>query len=303
MIVRVVMLNYNTVDLTLKCVDYVLQQNEPDCHIVVVDNGSLESNYQELKSKLPASVFLIRSQINAGFSAGNNRGCGRIKNLPDPDNYLFINSDAFLTQPGTIRALRTELENYPEAVAISPLVHTTSNSVPVRLQIQVRRLLSPGWLIVFHSPILRRLPFVRQRYHRFIYRDLVPYSEKTYPVESINGAVFMMKSDFLHHIGLLDEGTFLYLEEIVLGEQIRREGKICLLHGGVIVPHIQGATTGSQRGKLSKKSFNFFIDSEAYLLNKYHNYSSFNLGIIRKMRLFEFFIKSIRERFCQFIRI
>ena len=297
MIVRVIILNYNTVELTLKCVDYVLQQNEPDCHIVVVDNGSLEKYYQEIKSKLPDSVYLIRSENNAGFSAGNNRGCGRIENLPDPDYYLFLNSDAFLTEPGTIKTLRTALANQSQAVAISPLVHTTSNSVPVRFQIQVRRLLPPGWLVVCHSPILRRLPFVRQWYHRFIYRDLVPYGENVYPVESINGAAFMMKSDFLHHIGLLDEGTFLYLEEVVLGEQIRREGRICLLHGGIIVPHIQGATTGSQRGKLSKKSFNFFIDSEAYLLRKYHNYSIFHVGIIRKMRLFEFFIKSMMIRF------
>ncbi|RYE53782.1 MAG: glycosyltransferase family 2 protein, partial [Sphingobacteriales bacterium] len=243
MVIRVIILNYNTVELTLQCVDYVLRQNESNFHIVVVDNGSLDECYQEIKLKLPASVNLIRFENNAGFAAGNNRGCGRIENLPDPDYYLFINSDAFLTEPGTIKTLSTALTNQSQAVAISPLVHTTSNSVPVRFQIQVRRILSPGWLVICHSPILRRLPFARQWHHHFIYRDLVPYSENIYPVESINGAVFMIRSDFLHHIGLLDEGTFLYLEEIVLGEQIRREGRICLLHGGIIVPHIQGATT------------------------------------------------------------
>ncbi|MRS60938.1 glycosyltransferase family 2 protein [Larkinella terrae] len=295
--VRIIILNYNTALLTLQCVDYILKQNYPDSHVLIIDNGSLQKNYDELASQIPKEVRLIRFEDNAGFAAGNNRGCGRIDGLPDADYYLFVNSDAFLTQADTIRDLKNELSQRPNAVAISPLVHTTSNPVPVRSQIQVRRLLSAGWLVVCHSPILRRLPYINKRYLQFIYRDLVPYQSKIYEVDSINGAVFMVKSDFLHQIGLLDGGTFLYLEELILGEQIRRENKRCLLHGGVIVPHIQGATSGSQRGKTSRRSFNYFVESEAYLFRKYHKYSNLKLSGLRKLRLFEFFVKSFLARF------
>ncbi|MFD1142149.1 glycosyltransferase family 2 protein [Larkinella insperata] len=297
MITRVIILNYNTADLTLQCVDYIRQQEDELTHIVVVDNGSTKEHCQILEESLPCSVKLIKIHNNIGFSAGNNRGCGKIGGLPDADYYLFINSDAFLTQANSIQELRNELAKESKAVAISPLIHTVSNSTPVRLQIQVRRVIAPGWLIVCQSPILRRLPFFKQRYLRFIYNDLVPYQEKVYRTDSINGAVFMVKAEFMHRINLLDEGTFLYLEELILGEQVQRLNKVCLLHGGVIVPHLQGASSGSKQGENAKKSFYFFIDSEAYLLRKYHNFSEWALSVIRRIRLFEFAIKSLLYRF------
>ncbi|MGV3561137.1 glycosyltransferase [Larkinella arboricola] len=296
MITRVIILNYNTADLTLQCVDYVLRQEDVFTH-VVVDNGSTREQYQSLKEKLPSLVKLIRLQENVGFSAGNNRGCRELEGLPDAAYYLFVNSDAFLTQSDTIQELRNELAKDSEAVAISPLIHTTSNPTPVRFQIQVRRIVAPGWLIVCQSPILRRLPLIKQYYLRFIYNDLVPYQEKVYRTESINGAVFMVKSEFLHRINLLDEGTFLYLEELILGEQIRRLHKTCLLHGGVLASHLHAGSSANKRGKSSRKAFCFFIDSEAYLQSKYHRFSAFSLSIIRKIRLFEFALKSLLYSF------
>lgn len=294
MITRAIILNYNTTDLTLQCVDYIIRQNDPFTHIVVVDNGSISENYEALKERLPAASKLVRLEMNLGFSAGNNRGCGEMAGLPNADYYLFINSDAFLTQPNSIKELRTALIKDLKAVAISPLIHTTSNEISVRLQIQVRRVIPPGWLVVCQSPILRRLPLIKQRYLRFIYHDLIPYQDRLYDVESINGAAFMIKSPFLHRINLLDEGTFLYLEELILGEQIRRLNKKCLLHGGIVVPHLQGASSIGKRGKMS---FYFFTASEAYFLKKYHHFSNISLAFIKNMRHFEFAVKSVFYRF------
>ena len=293
MIIRAIVLNYNTVDCTLQCVDSLLKQLSAPSHVVVVDNHSEKADFQRLQVNLPLDVTIIRNERNLGYAAGNNRACGVLNDLPNPDAYLFVNSDAIFTQPATLQALEQALVNNPKAVAISPLVHTLSNNLPVRVQIQVRRLVKPAWLVLLHSPVLRRLPGIYERYKQFIYFDLVPYKQGIYEVDTISGACFLILSSFFDAIKGFDTATFLYLEELILGEQIRRAGYLCLLHGDVIVQHEQGV---SSKQSTSRERFQHFLNSEAYLLNHYYGVSSIALKSIRIQRWTEFYLKQLYRK-------
>lgn len=293
MIIRAIVLNYNTVDCTLQCVHSLLNQLSAPSHVVVVDNHSERADFRQLQLSLPSNITIIRNEQNLGYAAGNNQACGVLNDLPNPDAYLFVNSDVSFTQPATLHALEQALVTHPKAVAISPLVHTLSNNLPVRVQIQVRRLVKPGWLVLLHSPILRRLPGIYKRYKQFIYFDLVPYKRGIYDVDTMSGACFLILSSFFDTIGGFDEATFLYLEELVLGEQIRRAGHLCLLHGDVIVQHEQGV---SSKRSTSRERFHHFLNSEVYLLNHYYGVSKIALQLLRIQRWTEFYLKQLYRK-------
>src|SRR3989344_4141446 len=92
----VVIVNYNTEDLTLQCVRSLLTHGiaAPE-QICVVDNLSPDGSGQRLKSSLPAGVGLILSPRNGGFGAGVNIGVAALSTdlvlVLNPDTYFLVN--------------------------------------------------------------------------------------------------------------------------------------------------------------------------------------------------------------------
>lgn len=74
----VVIVNYQTHELTMRCVASLLAQGiaEP-AHIVVVDNNSPDGSGARLQADLPAGVVTVLSGRNGGFGAGVNIGWPR----------------------------------------------------------------------------------------------------------------------------------------------------------------------------------------------------------------------------------
>lgn len=288
MIIRAIILNHHTPAHTLSCVQQLQCQTYKTLQIVVVDNSSTTDDYQLLTQMVPATVPVIRSRENQGYAAGNNLGLIPVNGLAKPDAFLIINSDVRLTDSRTLQRLADTLQRCPDAMAVSPLVHTRSNELPVNQQIQVRRLLTACWLICCHSPILRR--FFTRKYRQFIYQDLVPYPPAIHRVDTINGACFLVRQAFFDRFTGFDQQTFLYLEELILGFQIRQLGSYCLLHGDLVVEHLHGLSTQ----RLSPKTrFRHFLDSETHLLTGYCGIPAGLAAGIRQWRWAEFYLKQL----------
>jgi len=134
----------------------------------------------------------------------------------------------------------------------------------------VRRVPNFAMTLVSSSWWLRRLPGLAQISNRYVYDDARPYPlNQEFDCESINGSCFVIRADFLEEIGYLDQGTFLYYEEIILGKQIKdRKRKACLVTSTVI-RHYQGATSGHRRGNIQLSTSIEMIRSEVYYCRKY----------------------------------
>src|SRR6267378_6041079 len=118
---RVVVLNYNRAALTLQCLESVLLQTYKPLQVVVVDNDSRLSDYEELKRRLPPMVSFVRSEQNLGYAGGNNLGA-RLNALPPPVYVMILNNDAVMSDPRTCEKLISALEDDETRVACSPLV-------------------------------------------------------------------------------------------------------------------------------------------------------------------------------------
>jgi GT2 family glycosyltransferase len=267
--VRAVIVNFNGSAATLSCVLSLLSQHHRPLDVVVVDNASAADDLEILRAGLAAGTLLVASKRNLGYAGGVNLGA-RSAELPRPRYVLALNNDLLFPDPHMVTALIAALGSEIRRVAASPLVDTVDTGMRAEEQIQVRRV--PGFwtLLVTGSWWLRRLPGLRRGPARHVYKDQRPYQPGVvYEVESINGSCFLIRADFLEEIGYLDEGTFLYYEELILGLQILERGRIAALTATTRVIHRQGRTTGHGGERIRLAMLKEMVRSEIYYCKKY----------------------------------
>jgi len=288
--VRVVILNYNQPAITVKCVSKVLEQVYDAKDVVVVDNASSAENYSELEKHLPNSVVLIHNKTNSGYAAGNNVGISFGGNSPKADYVIILNNDVFMHDQHVIEKLVEVLQNNPDIVAASPKICDYQLTVQGKdTEIQVRRNADYLTCLVSGSWWLKRLPFFNKVAGLHTYSDVRPYeSNRAYDCDSINGACFIIRNDFLDAIGLFDEGTFLYFEEIVLGHQIKSKNKKCNLITNVSVEHFQGFSSQQEHGSYSLQMYKYYVKSQLHYCKRYLNVGIFGQILLVIVRFIDF---------------
>lgn len=93
-------LNYKNVGETIKCVESIQNTYVQNYSIVVVDNGSGDGSYEkmyELYGKTDG-IYVIKSDKNIGFSAGNNLGYKFVREKLHPDFLIVTNNDVLFPQ-------------------------------------------------------------------------------------------------------------------------------------------------------------------------------------------------------------
>jgi GT2 family glycosyltransferase len=299
---RAVVLNYNGAPYTLACASALVCQLHTPLDLVVIDNGSCDSDFAALRSGIAQGAVLIRSERNVGFAGGMNVGA-RTAAAPRPDYILFLNNDLLFPDGRMVGALISAVERSPKRVAASPLVAAADVGLPVEAQVQVRRV--PGYwtLLVVHSWWLRRLPGLCWLFDRFVYADQRPYGAGTdYECESINGSCFLVRSSFLEEIGYLDEGTFLFLEELVLGKQILDRGLTAVLTTTTHVVHAQGQATGHGGDRVRLAMLIEMVRSEIYYCRRYLHSGRAAIALLLLVRALDIATKVITQPFVRATR-
>jgi GT2 family glycosyltransferase len=114
----VVVVNWNLPELTIRCVQTLVEDGVDDARIVVVENGSTQECTDLLREALPES-HLLRLDENVGYARAANKGA----ELLPGDRYLFVNNDAFVHRPGSVRRLLASLDRDRVGLAVPRLVN------------------------------------------------------------------------------------------------------------------------------------------------------------------------------------
>lgn len=93
--IATIVVNYNGLSDTIDCIKSV-QKSKYTCHIVVVDNASVGTDAEILRSIYP-NITVIASKINGGFSYGNNLGI-KWAIEHDYDFVLLLNNDTVIDE-------------------------------------------------------------------------------------------------------------------------------------------------------------------------------------------------------------
>ncbi|MBP6886131.1 MAG: glycosyltransferase, partial [Candidatus Pacebacteria bacterium] len=117
--ISIVTINFNAANVTLRLIRSLSLQSDSDFKLYVIDNDSEGSDRKTLRkaiSDCPIAIELIESDINGGFSAGNNLGIRRAM-----DNgaqwIVLLNNDAVVSRD-FVKCLREQLPSDPGIVGL-----------------------------------------------------------------------------------------------------------------------------------------------------------------------------------------
>jgi GT2 family glycosyltransferase len=114
-IVSILIVNWNTRELVLKCLDSLPETvGQARCEVVVVDNGSVDGSGEALAEQI--GITLIQNAENVGYAAAVNQAYRKATG----DLVLLLNSDVDLT-PGALGSLVQFLGVHPDAAGVAPL--------------------------------------------------------------------------------------------------------------------------------------------------------------------------------------
>jgi len=178
----VVILNWNAVADTVRCVRSVLSWERLRPPVWVVDNASTDGSLKIISREFP-EVRLIRNSTNLGFAGGNNRGILGALSMADVP-ILLLSNTASIGENDVAKLLEV-LEANEEIGLIGPLLFDA---------MQRERLLAAG----------RRNPAL----HRRLDIDRMPTGTSVQAVECLPGTAVVVRDKVFRQVGLLDVDFF-----------------------------------------------------------------------------------------------
>ena len=206
-----IVVTYNSVDSIGACLKALL---EGDLHVVVVDNAGTADFVRE---KFP-QVELIANTQNVGFSRAVNQGLARCK----ANVVLLVNPDCVVPAT-TTHALVSYLLEHVDTAVVGPRLREADGSI----NISAHPIATFGTLLGNRArrffPILTPM---LARHSRFGSYDACLYATEPTEVEMMIAACVAVHGDFLRdELGGLDEGYFMYCEDMELCLQAWQRGK------------------------------------------------------------------------------
>lgn len=224
----IIILSYNTKDITGRCLDhlkvardYCQKKLKNKIEVIIVDNGSEDGSAQMIKQDF-SWVNLIVLKENSGFSKGNNIGLRKAKN----PFILLLNSDVYLQEESLYKALAYFRVNLNCDVLGAKLTYANgkfqpcAGPLPTPLNIIF-------WILGFSG----------------FHPKQNSYFKKARQVGWVMGAFFMFKQKVYEKTLGFDESLFMYLEEVEWCKRIKDSGFKIWFVPGVCAVHLHGASS------------------------------------------------------------
>jgi len=267
-LVVAVILNYNSIKDTKKCIHFLKRQDYNNLHIVVVDNHSSNLDEVELLTEFcnEYHIDIILSNKNGGFSAGNNIGIKRAIDL-NAEWVLIINPDVEIRNTKYISHVLTTIDRWDQVgvVGTKVLLPDGSNQNPMRELTAIEEILFP-------IEIVKRKIGLGDNYKT---KEITGYCEK------VSGCCFFINVDFLKKNNLLDEHVFMYCEEPILAKSVVAQCYKTLYIDDVTAYHQHFKS--DKVGSLKKKMITS-LNSRKYYIRHYSGYGFItkNIAILAK---------------------
>lgn len=216
--ISIITVNYNGINDTRNLLNS-LRENivGVEYELIVVDNASIEDEAELLQNEFPW-IKAVRSNVNLGFSGGNNLGVKKSKG----ESLLFLNNDLIVTFNFLMPLLNIFSERKDVGV-VSPQILNMDGSLCYGGCEKLDR-----FLLRIH----------------YLNGDQKKRLVTSQEVSLAHGAALMIKRNLLNDIGGWPEMYFLYLEEVDLSIRIRNLGYSIWYEPRSVVYHLGYQSTG-----------------------------------------------------------
>ncbi|MEJ1356472.1 MAG: glycosyltransferase family 2 protein [Candidatus Sedimenticola sp. (ex Thyasira tokunagai)] len=240
----IVIVNFRTPAFVMECLASLLPElNGMDARVVIVDNHSQDDSCEVIQRWMSEydrekQVLLIQSTTNSGFSGGNNQGIKAQK----ANAYLLLNSDT-LIRHGAIRILVETLHEYPSAGIFSPRLEWLDGT-------------GQESCFRYHTPISELSHAAKAGVLDFLLSNFIvpfPVQSKVHYPEWTSFACVLIKDKVFQQIGLLDDGYFMYFEDVEFCRRARKAGWRIVHNPAARVVHLRGGSSPVKENMLQKK--------------------------------------------------
>jgi N-acetylglucosaminyl-diphospho-decaprenol L-rhamnosyltransferase len=201
----------------------------------VVDNASRDGTAEMVRAEFP-SVRLVELDGNYGFCVANNVA---IRQTEAP-YVLVLNPDTEVGE-GALDHMLELMDRRPDVgmsgcrlvMRDGTFDHAAKRSFPTPVGALAHFLRigrserAPEWLKQYRAPELGEFD--------------------SGPVDSLNGAFMLVRREALEQVGLLDEGYWLYMDDLDWCFRFKRAGWEVWYDGRVTALHVKGGTTVTER--------------------------------------------------------
>lgn len=245
--VSIILVNYNTKQLTSNCIQSIAEKTTGvEYEIILVDNASTDGSKEAFESD--ERVRYIYSEKNGGFGYANNIGMRIAKG-----KYFFLlNSDTLLVNNAVKEFFDYAENKAPETVLGCYLVGddgTYRNSF-------------------FYFPAFTIWQFIKRNIYG---QDMTPnYTDRE--VECVSGADMFIPRSAIELAGMFDDNIFLYGEEGELQYRMMQKGVKRMLINTPKIIHLEGQSSGGSARYI------YGMKSHFYILKKHMNICTYWLA-------------------------
>lgn len=223
--IHVIIVNFRTPDLTIRCVESILSNNIVTReNIIVIDNASGDDSVAQIRAALP-EINVKVSTDNGGFGAGVNLGAESVS----AKYLLVLNPDTYFEQDSVTPVLKRMDDDPDIGIASLDLINPDGTR-----QYGARRFYS---LLDIAARRVKWLGGLMQR--RIRNHLMIAETERGDPFEAewVMGTGIIIRSDVFKQLDGLDQRYFLYMEDVDLCARVWTSGSKVVYFPGFPLVH------------------------------------------------------------------
>src|SRR3989344_479268 len=225
-LLSVIVLSYNTRDLTKRCLSSIIENYKEDIdkgkiELVLADNGSGDETTEAIQN-YDSRIKIIQNEKNYGFGKGNNLASKKAQGK----YILFLNSDTVSKDKGFLKMV-SFLEKNQEIGILGGKLENRNGS----------KQLSAG---KFYKPL--NLSFSLLGLESFVRSA----PDKISKVDWVSGACMMIRRDLFERLGGFDENYFMYMEDMDLCFRAKKEGFLTYFYPDIKLEHREAGSSNRQ---------------------------------------------------------
>lgn len=244
--VSIIIITYNTRQMTAECIDSVCQKTFGiDYEIILVDNASSDDSKAFFEKD--ERVKYIYSQENLGFGRANNLGAGVAQG-----KYLFLLNSDTLLENNAVKLFYDFMEKADRQIACCGCLLTDENH---------RRIHSFGSFHTLTNAIMEKCGVFEKIFRLFGLRQTPKYdnpklenSQDFFEVPFVTGAALFIRKEVSDKYGLFDPDYFMYSEDMDLQCRYSKSGFKSVIIKTPQIVHLFGKST--KKGSVKKKEMN-----------------------------------------------
>lgn len=260
----IIIVNFRTPDLVCDCLHSLSTEiKDTNGRVVVVDNNSGDGSVELLSATIEEQgwkhwVIVLPQDRNLGFAAGNNAALLHLKALEVPPEYVMLLNPDTVVHAGAVERLSCFLNEHPEAGIVGAQLENEDHAP----ESSARRFPSV-WSELENGARLGVLSRLLKNY-----RVALPVADHAIRCDWVSGAAMLIRRRVFEQIGLMDEGFFLYFEELDFCQRASNAGWQIWLEPASLVTHFEGQATDIHQPR--RRRGQYWYDSRRRYFIKHH---------------------------------